>query len=415
MQALSIDRCDMDRHRIGPETRFVLVEPEAGGHHFVPYLLFLAQRLQARGNPVTLMTTEGATRHPAMQRLDRDLKQPLVRLLMRAPMEQGSGTLGLLRRQLDYWYAVRESARQVSDADAIFVLMSADAVDRILAVLGSPFGRRCFVALFIQAKFHWPALGIGPGGRSVRLSGLAFRRVLAHPYLIAAASIDATLLEAMRTDPVAARLHFIPDPGEIRCTLDRQAARAALALPAAAYLVLVYGVIDERKGVGDLLQAVAGMPAGLHIVLAGRFAKGYRERLVAHGADRLLAAGRLTIRDRYVDTDEEGCLFRAADLVWLGYAPNFHGQSAVLAQAASARVPVLGKSGGLIGRSIRQERLGLTVDPTDTQAVRERLAEAMASSSAALAPGAAEFAAKRSADAYRQAWAACLFGTGESE
>ncbi|MCU0755523.1 MAG: hypothetical protein MUE46_10440 [Xanthomonadales bacterium] len=396
------------------KTPIVLVEAEAGGHHFVPYLLFLAQMLQARGHPLTLITTPAAAVHPAMHRLQQDLPQPLRWHPMRRPIEQGAGTLGLLRRQLDYWRAVREAARELPDPDAVFVLMSADALDRIIALCGSPFGGRRFVALFIQTKFHWAAQGIGPAGRWARLSRLAFLRVLAHPRLLAAASIDATLLESMRDHPAASRLHFVPDPGEIHCDCDRDTARGSLGLPRAAYVVLVYGVIDERKGVPALLQAALGMDAPLHLVLAGRFATGYREHLAGLGAEALQAAGRLTIRDHYVDTDEEGRLFRAADLVWLGYAPGFHGQSAVLAQAASAGVPVLGKSTGLIGRMVREARLGLTVDPGDAAAVRVRLAEAMSTSAAALAPGAARFAAQRNSQAYRQAWAACLFGRGES-
>ncbi len=397
------------------EAPIVLVEPEAGGHHFIPYVLFLAQMLQARGNPLSLITTATAAAHPAMQRLQQELPQPLRWLPMRRPITQRGGTLGLLHRQWDYWRAVREAARQIPDPDAIFVLMSADALDRVMGLCGAPFGQRRFVALFIQTKFHWPTQGIGPSGRWALLSRLAFSRLLQHPRLHAAVSIDATLLASMRRHPGAARLHFVPDPGEIQCDWDRERARASLGLPPSAYVVLVYGVIDERKGVPALLQALAGMEGPLHVVLAGRFSEGFRAQLAAAGADALCAAGRLSLRDHYVDTDEEGRLFRAADLVWLGYAPSFHGQSAVLAQAASAGVPVLGKSTGLIGRMVRDARLGLTVDPADAAAVRAKLAEAMASTATALAPGAAGFAAQRSSQAYRRAWAACLFGMGGSE
>lgn len=395
-------------------TPIVLVEPEAGGHHFLPYLLFLAQALQERGHPLTLLTTAAAAAHPAMQRLQQELRDPLPWRPMRAPVAQGPGTLGLLRRQFDYWCSVRDAAATVPERETVFVLMSADALDRAIALRGSPFGSHRFVPLFIQVKFHWPALGIGPGGRFAGLSRWAFLRVLGHRALHTAATIDASLPEALAGHPLAARLRVVPDPGEIHCALDRRAARAALGLPATAPIVLVYGVIDARKGIPALLAAARELP-DLHVVLAGRFAPGHAAALAAHGAADLQAAMRLSVCDRYVDTEEEGRLFRAADLVWLGYAPDFHGQSAVLAQAASAGVPVLGKAGGLIGRTIRAARLGLTVDPAAQDAVVAALQLALSSSPAQLAPGAARFAAERSAAAYRRAWIDCLFGTGGSE
>lgn len=402
------------RRPLAPGTPIVLVEPEAGGHHFLPYLLFLAQMLQARGHPLTLLTTPAAALHPAMQRVQQELRAPLPWHPMRAPVTQAAGTLGLLRRQFDYWRSVRDAARTVPERDAVFVLMSADAVDRAMALRGSPFGGRRFVPLFIQLKFHWPALGIGPGGRFAGLSRQAFLQVLGHRDLLAAATIDASLPEALRAHPLVRRLWVIPDPGEIHCALDRTAARAALGLPATAPIVLVYGVIDARKGIPALLAAAREL-SSLHVVLAGRFAPGHAAALRAHGLTELQAANRLSVCDRYVDTEEEGRLFRAADLVWLGYAPDFNGQSAVLAQAASAGVPVLGKAGGLIGRTIRAAGLGLTVDPAAHDAVVAALQVALTSPPEQLAPGTARFAAARSAAAYRRAWIDCLFGTGGSE
>ena len=100
---------------LAPGTPIVLVEPEAGGHHFLPYLLFLAQALQARGHPLMLLTTEAAVAHPAMPRLQRELREPLPWRPMRAPVAQGPGTLGLLRRQFDYWCSVRDAAATVPE------------------------------------------------------------------------------------------------------------------------------------------------------------------------------------------------------------------------------------------------------------------------------------------------------------
>ena len=98
--------------------KLLVVEPDPGGHHFIPYLLFFARQAQARGIEVSLLTTEAATRHPAMAMLQAGLARPLqVHPMPGLAVASGRRVAGLLQAQWNYWQAVATGFRNLP-ADA---------------------------------------------------------------------------------------------------------------------------------------------------------------------------------------------------------------------------------------------------------------------------------------------------------
>ena len=78
--------------------KLLVVEPDPGGHHFIPYLLFFARQAQARGIEVSLLTTEAATRHPAMAMLQEGLDTPLpVHPMPGLAVASGLAAIGVVR------------------------------------------------------------------------------------------------------------------------------------------------------------------------------------------------------------------------------------------------------------------------------------------------------------------------------
>jgi len=98
--------------------------------------------------------------------------------------------------------------------------------------------------------------------------------------------------------------------------LDTDQARRALGLPTDRPIVLLFGVLRPDKGLNDLLDAAAGIPAW-HVLIAGEDHGG-----LAPAAGRLSAAalaGRVTVLEGFHPIDHVGRLFAAADLVALPY------------------------------------------------------------------------------------------------
>lgn len=397
----------------GSDSRILLVEPEAGGHHFVPYAAALARALGAAGHAPVLLTTREAIVHPAMAEFERSVGAPVPMRRMPSIRPARSGSIPeLMRAQFHYWHAVRRGVASLdaSERPALCVLLGLDSCDRAIALFGSPCAGLPFVGLTIQAKHHWPAAGIGPGGRLAALNGWTFSRVLAHRDCRGIATIDETLVAfESGSGRHPGRVRLVPDPGEVARRVDRQDARRALRLDAASPLVLVYGGLDGRKNIPPLLAAARRATSSPLVALVGRVAP--EVRALSAGDDwRLLAdKGRLRVEDGFASLDDEALWFGAADLVWVGYRSDFLGQSAVIAQAASAGVPVIGRRGGLIGRAVEARGLGSTVDPGDPRAVAAVLdALANARRSGEFGDNLRRFAASRSHAAYGEAWCSAL-------
>jgi glycosyltransferase involved in cell wall biosynthesis len=124
---------------------------------------------------------------------------------------------------------------------------------------------------------------------------------------------------------------------------DRAAARAALGIPEAAPVVLLFGQLRADKGLGDLLRAARAVPE-LHVVVAGEDLGAPAAEAAQLAAPEL--AGRVHLRAEFLPMADAADLFAAADAVVLPYSRA--SQSGVLLLAYGfARAVVAYPVGGL--------------------------------------------------------------------
>ncbi len=396
--------------------KLLIVEPNADGHHFLPYLQYFAIAAQQAGICVELMTTTGAAAHPAMAMVQSTLLKPMTVVLMPdEPSIQSSSTLALFARQREAYKTVAAGFNAIAKADRPdhIMLMCMDGFDRWFALFGSPFGKIPYSGLHIGLKFHLNKLGFGPSGRLALVNQWLFRRLVNQKALYVAASIDESLLSFHANQPkVFNKLRFVPDPGEVTLTESPDAARAALAMPSGKFALMVYGAVGMRKNLGLLLQCAAQMPEVM-LILAGRMEIEARQLCQnSPFAETLRAENRFLCFDQFIEPALESRLFAAADCVWLCYSPDFYGQSAVLAQAASAGKPILGRSGGQIGYMTELHKLGPTAAPDDAADICAKLRQLI--DDVALrqlySDNAAKFAPTRNASAFSAAILRCIPG-----
>jgi D-inositol-3-phosphate glycosyltransferase len=117
---------------------------------------------------------------------------------------------------------------------------------------------------------------------------------------------------------------------------DRDAARAALGIAPDAPVALIFGQLRADKGLADLLVALERVPS-LHLLVAGKdlgALTAAREQLQSPEL-----AGRVIVREGFLDMSEAAQLFAAADTVVLPY--KFASQSGVLLLAYGFRRPVI--------------------------------------------------------------------------
>jgi glycosyltransferase involved in cell wall biosynthesis len=155
---------------------------------------------------------------------------------------------------------------------------------------------------------------------------------------------------------------------------DRDAARAELGIAPEAPVTLLFGHLRLDKGLGDLLAALPRVP-DLQLLVGGR-----EEGALAAARAQLQSpalAGRVTVREGFLELPEVARLFAAADTVALPYARA--SQSGVLLLAYGFHRPVVAYPvGGLVEAVLDGETGWLCASPDV-----DGLAQALAASAAA--------------------------------
>lgn len=140
---------------------------------------------------------------------------------------------------------------------------------------------------------------------------------------------------------------------------SREAARAELGIAPQAFVIAAAGRLDRRKGLHELIEAVAQLPVAgtpLELVIGGDGPE--RAALTAQAEATLQGRGRLTGRLPSLDT-----LYAAADLFAL--PSRFEGFGLVYVEAALHGVPSVGYRAGGVPDAVLDGETGLLVEPGD--------------------------------------------------
>jgi hypothetical protein len=153
--------------------------------------------------------------------------------------------------------------------------------------------------------------------------------------------------------------------------LSREEARTALQVPTEGRLLVVPGVIDPRKAMGRLLEALPSLSGVVDgVLLAGPLAKELREAVT-----KAVGSGGPTLHliDRFLDAHLFGCSVLAADLVWAVY-PRWRGISSMQWLAGKNDRRCLIDTNHLSGRFVSQKGVGcFTIGDSVSRSVREAL------------------------------------------
>lgn len=165
-------------------------------------------------------------------------------------------------------------------------------------------------------------------------------------------------------DPVVTNFDRSLDSGEVRTDLKIEGDRLVF---------LLFGALDERKGLHKVLEAITLLPQNLSsqvcLLLGGRISQ--RDKQQAYAKFEQLALNsnvQLIVEDRFLPESEIQRYFQAADIILAPYQRHV-GMSGILVRAAAVQKPVLSSDYGLMGEVTRRYQLGLTVDSTVSQEI----------------------------------------------
>lgn len=242
-----------------------------------------------------------------------------------------------------HWHDLGPSARGTT-----VVVPFLDNISYAVGLLGSPFGSAPLLGIIMRPCFHWPEMGVhAPVQKHFGLQRRLFLRLLRNRVLRSLVTIDPSLQDwCVKAKPEGfERLVYREDPADLRGVGGRREALLHFGLKSSDQVILVFGAIDERKGLHALLEFI-NRPENRDKVLLVVGRQSTRAR--AHLEKFQNSGIRLIEVNQYVSSQEEWMAFQAANWVWIAYE-NFYGPSGVLSQAFQAGKPVIHNGLGLIG------------------------------------------------------------------
>jgi glycosyltransferase involved in cell wall biosynthesis len=279
------------------------------------------------------------------------------------PRFRGSveGYSQLIRRELLYWRMFKRAVREVSatlPCDLI-ILPYVDYCFHALSILGAPFLDIPWCGISMRLSISNLPMGIHS---QLPWKWRMAKRLLSTSSLKALFVINPSVNDVpptWYTPRELSKLRYLPDPPECEVTGSRCESRTMLGLTNEKVAILVFGSIDERKGVDSLVAAVASQAdlANFVVILAGMQSAEIRRELTAPLYARQISQHRLIVLDRFVGDAELGGLLAASDVVWVGYRNHIY-MSGVLVLAGKAGLPVVGSMEGEIGRLISKHAIG---------------------------------------------------------
>lgn len=248
------------------------------------------------------------------------------------------------------------------------ILMYADHIQVALAAgLRLKQGVR-LSGLYFRPSFHYTEhFGTAIPRRTRWRKKLILRRALRHPAVDRWLSLDPYVVPAIQS--MAPGISVLPLPDPFIAGTDNtppQEVRDAWGIEPGRAVGLFFGVVSARKGIHEVLSALAELPDHaqdrLALVIEGQSPaaeeKSIRQAIVSIRSEtrvQIVAPGTFVPQDRI-----QG-MVRAADFMIVAYRRHV-GSSNVLIRAASEGIPCVGSDWGLMGHYIRDRRLGLTTD-----------------------------------------------------
>jgi glycosyltransferase involved in cell wall biosynthesis len=374
------------------QSSILIVEPGSGGHRHV-HLRLIFEHLN-KTNPGAL---HRVWIYAPLETANRvaDSLDPQSASIFRSRLIVGptcSGFSGLRK--------TAEMARNVGAQRVLFLELDSFIYALTVAGIGAQVA-----GVWFRPSYHYSRHHLFHEGSRQRLLGVVKRlvcRTLCRQERIQRLLVfDPWAAEYARSEFLTDKIRYVPDPyGSQTSTVAQNTS------PVRARRVLaVLGAISKRKGIYSILAALRLLDPSqqrqIELRVIGSTAERERDCI-----QRALAAVRGStdvqvthvgefVSDSILDQEIEH-----ADSLLLIYQ-RFVGSSGLLIRAALCGRPVIATRCGLVGAQVRGHRLGLTVNPTDPQAIARAISAVVASPGSYCDPVAARhFASMHTPDRY---------------
>lgn len=211
------------------------------------------------------------------------------------------------------------------------------------------------------------------------------RLVLKHPQIKNIFCLDEFAIGDIQKISKYARVFYLPDPVKIYENQEEIAniklaavdKRKSLNIQPKQTVFLLFGHLDRRKGIHQVLEAIRLLPKKVTekicLLLVGKIAVDEREKIISE-INHLSTSSPAQIITycEYIPEQEVPVYFQIADVILTPHQQHV-GMSGTILLAAAAQKPVLASNYGLVGHLVKIHQLGMTVDTQSSYAIADAM------------------------------------------
>lgn len=363
----------------GGSDKFMLFELDHRGHHpgYVQHLVKYWCEQELSGHLDLLVSPTFMQQHANIVDIALGSNQKNIEFIPISGEEEAAlvegqkladSFTGRIQRAFQEWYLLRKYAISLGISHCL--IMYLDSILLRLA-LGAKFP--CpFSSIYFRPIFHYSDFAnyvpAGKEGVWQWRDKFCLPRLLNNPQLQTVFCLDPFAVEQLDKFQSKGQIVYLPDPVQIYNDSETQLEklRNSLGIKPDRQVFLFFGVLTERKGIHQLLDAINLLPPNLGqklcLLLIGPFELNVQEQIKRRIAEISQSLPIQIIgRHEFVTDQAVQPYFQIADVILAPYQRHI-GMSAILVRAAAAQKPVLSSDFGLMGEVTRRYGLGLTVD-----------------------------------------------------
>lgn len=167
------------------------------------------------------------------------------------------------------------------------------------------------------------------------------------------------------------KFEYIPDPVMAQDNYSPQNIRPKLGIRNDQKMFLHFGGLNNRKGTMDIVKAIDRiLPNDIEkyaFVFAGKVAGEIKDEFYSE-YDKIKKDTKIVVFDKFCSNQLIADMCYSCDVIIIPYK-NTSMSSGVLGHAALYCKPVVGPSSGLLGKLIRKNRLGITIDDINDEKI----------------------------------------------
>lgn len=352
--------------------KIILFDPQTDGHH-IKYASYLIRYLVEQGDIVIFITWKHCELVNLLQNLPITIKY-----IVGSSGENFGGNTIKRKWQLAKGFKYCFNLANVQHVDVVHCLYF-DYSEIPLYLCIKKFKHRSwklFVTVFSPYFIHEPNEKVGVmrclyHNLKCRIVVQLLKKGEISGLFTHSECIRNKLLKLCSHDLFCQNIFVIPDPIEQLPKISQEVARYHLGLPQEKPIILFFGGLNYRKGLDILLKALPLIKKEAYILMAGKLDEFIEEEAVQRYKQSLRKPEYLILHLRYIKDEDIAKYFLASNTVILPYRRGFKGTSGILNYASVAGKPVIVSDIGEIGRIVRENNLGILIEPESPKAIAQ--------------------------------------------